>query len=381
MKPLLSIVVPTKNRYFYLKHLILLVSSFKSENIELVIQDNSECNSEILNFLKDGDYFNVTYLYDSRNLSMSANADLAILHSSGEYVCFIGDDDGVTSHILSCVFWMKQNNIDALMSSQTVYYWGDYNKNISGDFSQTLLYKKYSQRVYRRDPLQALDNIMKQGFQTRGDIPLVYTGIIKRSVLDQIYSKGQTFFPGPSPDMANGVALCFLVHNFVYIDFPIVITGTSKMTGGGIHKLKGRIANIEDVPFIDRDVKNKWERRIPPIWAGRFAWPEAGIKSLRYMGHEELIEKVNYELMLADFTIYHLSYWRVAIGFSREKKRFLYYFVIRLIWKLSRGIKNMFTRKFLGKINGNIIIHDISNIEEANNYLVRLVPDFRLEIH
>lgn len=41
----------------------------------------------------------------------------------------------------------------------------------------------------------------------------------------------------------------------------------------------------------------------------------------------------------------------------------------------------MFTRKFLGKINGNIIIHDISNIEEANNYLVRLVPDFRLEIH
>ena len=379
MKPLLSIVVPTKNRYIYLKHLILLINSFKSEYIELVVQDNSECNDEILDFLREGNYSNVMYLHDSRNLSMSANADLAILHSSGEYVCFIGDDDGVTSHILSCVYWMKQNNIDALMSSQTVYYWGDCNKNISCDFSQTLLYKKYTNKIYKIDPITALEKIVKQGFQTRGNIPLTYTGIVKRTVLDQIYLKGHTYFPGPSPDMANGVALCFIVRNFVYIDFPIVITGTSKMTGGGILKLKGRIANIEDVPFIDKSVKDKWEKRIPPIWAGRFAWPEAGIKSLRYMGHEELIDKVNYELMLADFTIYHLGYWRMAIGFSKNKLVFSYYFIIRAIWKLFRRIKNVFTRYLFGKVNGNKVIRHVSNIEEANSCLVQLVPDFKLE--
>ena len=378
---MISIIIPVYNAQKYIGHCIESILEQSYGQFEIIIVDDGSEDSSLQICSEFSKHDKRIRIIHTENSGVSHARNIGLDNANGEYVCFIGDDDGVTSHILSCVFWMKQNNIDALMSSQTVYYWGDYNKNISGDFSQTLLYKKYSQRVYRRDPLQALDNIMKQGFQTRGDIPLVYTGIIKRSVLDQIYSKGQTFFPGPSPDMANGVALCFLVHNFVYIDFPIVITGTSKMTGGGIHKLKGRIANIEDVPFIDRDVKNKWERRIPPIWAGRFAWPEAGIKSLRYMGHEELIAKVNYELMLADFTIYHLSYWRVAIGFSREKKRFLYYFVIRLIWKLSRGIKNMFTRKFLGKINGNIIIHDISNIEEANNYLVRLVPDFRLEIH
>ena len=45
---LLSIVVPTKNRYYYLKSLIKLVQSFNSNEIELVVQDNTENNSEIL---------------------------------------------------------------------------------------------------------------------------------------------------------------------------------------------------------------------------------------------------------------------------------------------------------------------------------------------
>lgn len=378
MKPLLSIVVPTKNRYKYLKNLIRLIHSFQSDKIELVIQDNSENNGEIMAFLKENKYSFVVYNYNSSKLSMSANADLAILHSSGLFVCFIGDDDGVTYHIIECVAWMKDHNVDALMSSQTVYYWGDYNKNISGDYSQTLLYKKYSNNLYRKDPLEALQKIIKQGFQTRGDIPLIYTGIVRRTILDRIYDRGGTFFPGPSPDMASGVALCFLVENFIYLDFPIIITGTSKMTGGGILRRKGRISNLQDVPFIDEDVKNKWEARIPPIWAGRFAWPEAGIKALKYMGHEELINKVNYELMLADFILYHFPYWRMGICYSKNKIRLFYYLFIRLNRRFFRGVKNFITKKISGKVNGNIIVYRISNIEEANSYLLKLRPRFTI---
>ena len=109
MNYLLSIVVPTKDRYYYLKYLIELISSFNTSDIELVIQDNTYDNQEILNYLNE--YLNphVKYYHIKEHLSQSENSDKAILNSSGEYVCFIGDDDAVTRHIVDCVKWMKSN--------------------------------------------------------------------------------------------------------------------------------------------------------------------------------------------------------------------------------------------------------------------------------
>ena len=49
MGSLLSVVVPTKDRYYYLKKLIDLVDSFGyGEELELVVQDNTAKYSEIL---------------------------------------------------------------------------------------------------------------------------------------------------------------------------------------------------------------------------------------------------------------------------------------------------------------------------------------------
>ena len=48
MNPKLSIVVPTKNRYKYLYHLIDLVGDLDTNLVELVIQDNSTDNTEII---------------------------------------------------------------------------------------------------------------------------------------------------------------------------------------------------------------------------------------------------------------------------------------------------------------------------------------------
>ena len=51
------------------------------------------------------------YYYTKEQISVKENSDLAILHSSGEYVCFIGDDDGVSRHILKVVKYMRKNGI------------------------------------------------------------------------------------------------------------------------------------------------------------------------------------------------------------------------------------------------------------------------------
>ena len=104
-QPLLSLVIPTKDRYYYLKYLIMLVDSFNFDDFEMVIQDNTCDNLEILKFLEGYQYSFVKYYHTKEQLSVKENSDLAILHSSGEYVCFIGDDDGITRYIVDCVKW------------------------------------------------------------------------------------------------------------------------------------------------------------------------------------------------------------------------------------------------------------------------------------
>jgi len=50
MKKPLSIVIPTKDRYDYLESLIELISGFESDEIEIVIQDNTYDNREIIDY-------------------------------------------------------------------------------------------------------------------------------------------------------------------------------------------------------------------------------------------------------------------------------------------------------------------------------------------
>ena len=126
---LLSIVVPTKNRYFYLKELIELVERLHSNKVELVIQDNTADNSEILSFMNEKKYSFINYNHIEESISMTENSDAAILNSRGEYICFIGDDDGVVNNILHVVQYMKEHDIDAVVPKKLEYNWPDFVDN------------------------------------------------------------------------------------------------------------------------------------------------------------------------------------------------------------------------------------------------------------
>lgn len=380
MKTLLSIVVPTKNRYKYLKHLINLIDSFKSDEIELVIQDNSDNNDEITQYLNVGIYPNVKYFYSSEKLSMSGNSDAAVLNSRGEYVCFIGDDDGVCRNIVDCARWMKENDIDIIKSSKVVYYWEDYNKKkLRDNLSQTIVYKQPKIQYYNSDPILELKKVLKIGFQDKLNLPFLYTGIVKRSVLDEVYKIGNTYFPGGSPDMSNGVSLCFFAKKMAIIDIPVVITGISNMTGGGILRRKGEISTLENVGFINQSVIDNWENNIPRIWEARFVWPESGIKALRYVHHEEFISEMNYDYMFANFSIYHLKNIKIAFSYSQDKLKYIYHLIQLLIKNSCRVLKNKIVALFVNRANGLMRQDNITDIIEAEKFLMNTIKNVKFE--
>lgn len=370
MKPLLSIAIPTKDRYQYLFCLLKLIDRFCNAELEVVIQDNTKDNKEILSFI-ESELINRScfkYYHTTENLSVVMNSDFAILNSSGEYISFIGDDDGVVSSIIDCVRWMKQNHVDVVVPSVVRYLWPDFvTRNDTICTGELFIKEHYTCSTVCKDVNQVLSDSLKHGFVTRGSLPLLYHGIVNRKILNEIYKKCNTFFPGPSPDIANGVAMCFHAKKYVVIDFPIIISGISKMGGGGVRSTKKlRVNNIDSLEFLPKDTKEQWESSIPKVWANETIWPESAIKALRRMGREDLINKVNFAYMLSVFTVVHPDLFFLALRCSNNKKSFVITLFIYILKKICFRIYRVFTKNTddLIKVDNIKSVNDAANVIE-----------------
>src|SRR5665647_2093055 len=96
MKPLLSIVIPTKDRYSTLISVLRgLVKDFIDSDVEFIIQDNTNNNNEILLFLSKLSCKKIQYFHAPFPMSVTENCDHAVKNSQGKYLIMIGDDDYV----------------------------------------------------------------------------------------------------------------------------------------------------------------------------------------------------------------------------------------------------------------------------------------------
>lgn len=367
-QPLLSIVVPTKDRYNYLECLLELIYGFQSEQIEVVIQDNTSDNTEILQFMDKKKYPNLVYNHIANQIPISLNCDKAIKNSKGKYVCFIGDDDGVTRYIVDCVKWMEQNDIEIVLPETIEYYWPDAVYTVSGNTPGRLVIPKFSNKITKVSTQTVLKEIMDLGFINRGRLPLAYHGIVRRDTLEKIFNVCGTYFPGQSPDIANGVALSLVTEYYYHVSFPIVIPGAGSRHGGDIGKMKNHAAEIDDVPFLSPTAKKEWEKQIPRIWTGETIWCESAVKALRNMGHPEMVKDVNFEIMYAYFIAYHYPLRSLAYNLTSNKMMLFLksnlLFVERVFNALTRRLKMRF-------IKDNNQIFGVDTINAAEEILCK----------
>lgn len=369
-KPLLSIAVPTKNRYFYLYHLIGLIASFKSDEIEMVIQDNSDNNSEFLDTISLEKYPFISYFYETKPLSQAGNSDYAVRNSKGEYICFIGDDDGVTKDILDCCKWMKINKIECALPERIDYYWPNEESGSTG-----LLKTPYFTREIKEcDSLEALKKLLQRGCVDRGDIPFLYQGIVKKETLDRIWDRCGTYFPGASPDIANGVSLCMVSKKFVTISTPLIIGGVSKYAAGGINSLKHHAeTDLSKVSQLPSNISDIWCDRIPKIWTNPTIWCESVVEALNAWNRNDLINQLNFEKLYEYFAVYYKPYKNMVYKLTNARIQLLFNSFIlefRHYWNaLDRRVRNIFQLKQKHKvIKGLRDIGSVCDYYNSNGY-------------
>jgi len=311
MIPLLSIVVPTKNRYYYLEYIVRYFKSIDSDRIELVIQDNSESNTnnDFLKFLQKIEDKRIRYAYVEEDLTIDINCDLAIKNATGEYITMIGDDDIFSKKIIEFTEIFKEEGLEAVLPIKASYTWPDVNPRLYGrSLSGLLKMTPFSGKRKKVDVAKELNNVLKLGAAEILDLPRIYHGIIKRDVLEKVYDQTGTYFPGPSPDMANAVALSKFVHHYEIIDLPLIVSGHSKTSGGGQGAEGRHFGEISKMRFLPKDTAANWTPEIPFYWSGFTIYGESAIQSLKRNKMEVELEKFNYAYLIACCRVFDTSY-------------------------------------------------------------------------
>ena len=308
---LLSVVIPTKDRYEYLKGCLETLVDLNSDEIEIVVQDNTENNSEIIDYIAQLNCRNIKYYHDPLPLSQTGNSDLAVSHVTGEYCTYIGDDDSISCAAIDVTHYLKEHDIDACVSNVATYHWPDV--VFQGKEKPVLEFDNSPAEIIKLDNVVTMKKFLSWGCQDIKYLPRIYHGIIRRSVLEEIKRTTGSYFPGPSPDMANAVSALLLIKRYIYIRLPLIVSGYSFKSAGGMGLRGAHSGKLSGVKQLPANAEAEWSSRIPKVWLGYTVWPESAEKAFTQMKQESYIDRINYYAMYAKIYLRYSDYRKMVM--------------------------------------------------------------------
>lgn len=308
---LVSIIVPTKNRAEYALKTAEQILSIKDDNLQLVIQDNSDdkkLENMMSHLIEDK---RLKYNYTDETLSFVDNFGLAVSHADGEYICIIGDDDGVSPEIMELSRWASNNQIKAIKPEvQAVYFWPDAirKSEIEDVNNGYMTISKITEEVTIVDTSLEINKLLNNGCQRYLTLNLVklYHGLVKKDCLDEIFNITGKFFGGLSPDIYSAVALSIIIPEVVCIDYPVTISGICKKSGSADSATGRHTGDLKDAPHFVGQSDYKWSHMVPPFYSVETIWADSALAAINDLGKSSLLE----EFSLKALTVHCLNKYK-----------------------------------------------------------------------
>lgn len=120
--PLVSILVPTHNRKDILPRTLqsLITQSYK--NIEVVLVNDA--GEDVIEIVKQFNDSRIKYFQNEKNLGLAGTRNVAIKHSTGEYICLLDDDDIYLPYTIEFrMYMMKKLNAEIVYSRALLDHW------------------------------------------------------------------------------------------------------------------------------------------------------------------------------------------------------------------------------------------------------------------
>lgn len=292
---LLSIIIPTKNRQYYCKNAIKQILRCTSKSVQVVVQDNSDDESLRL-FCEELNSNRVVYNHHNGVISFVDNFSEAVTFANGEYLCMIGDDDGVLPNIETITKHALENKLDAFVPGlNAVYSWPTESPVTPGAENGYLYITPMSSKIKKVNCKRALEKLLNRAFQDYQEtcIPRLYHGIVHHSVMEKIKAQTGCYFGGLTPDMYMSIALGVVCEKVEHANFPITISGICPGSGSANSASGAHTGELKDAPhFIGHD-SYEWNKLVPYFYSVETIWAETALHALGDMGKGDLSIRMN----------------------------------------------------------------------------------------
>ena len=384
----ISIVIATKDRYETLYSCIdSLLLNYSHNDVEIIVRDNS-ATPQVEEFkYRYAAQNNIVYVHDSIHVSQSGNVDKAVQMARGEFVTWIGDDDGIAGGLLEIVEWMGRKQIDAIYPGFSTYLWPGVSLRYDPSTKQGHLYTPELMPPRLTNVQEQRSAVLAAGCTSLECLPRLYYGVVRKALLDQLRLRAGDCFPGPSPDMANAFALSYLDMKFVVTTLPIFIAGNSKKSAAGLG-LRGRhIGEIDTLPFLPSETGKMWNRRIPYFWSGPTIWCQSAYSAAKRMGDEsQFNDKNSFKSLYGRLFVFHIAF-AISVVDAIKSQELRGFNLIKEIWLVSlevlKTISNRFVNFFYNRFSRSrkekSLDRSINSIVDATKAIDDLMSSIDLE--
>lgn len=352
-QPLLSIVIPTRNRQFYCIKAIENILSYKNDNFELCIQDNSD-NNDIENYIQEFiSDCRLVYKYVATPLASIFNINDAIDLAHGKYVLLIGDDDTILPNIFEVISWVDNMGYDSVCPMNFVsFFWPGARDNKDGGLVDIPQYRNKTKFI---DVSANLANLFRDGIinYMSYNLPKIYHGIILRERLLEVKNKIGKYFQGLSPDISACVSLSTVVKNHVVLEFPITIAGACRMSSTSQSYNHGHKGKLEDAPHFHLRGTYHWNDCVPRFYSVETIWADSALNTALFLQRYDLVSLFCYERLSAyallrnrEILFYALKKIFVSSPYYKsilpiKLFPYLLYFSMNILWKKISKKKNV----------------------------------------
>lgn len=387
---LLSIIIPTRNRQKYCKAAVEQILQHCWDNVQICVQDNSEDDS-LRGWIDSLQNNNVVYNYHPGTLSFVDNFSEAVSLAQGEYLCMIGDDDGILSTIFRLIEEMKLHNADAAIPSLSfIYFWPSKQNIIKNSEKGVCLAHLYSEQPGRCTRVinggeKGIAQLLQNGIQDyyNHDIPRLYHGVVKRYILEKIKTTTGHYFGGLTPDMYMAISLSLTCKKIVRVNYSVTISGICSTSGSSDSATGKHTGKLIDAPHFRGHDEYEWDKMIPSFYSVDTIWGDTLLHALKEFGRIDLIKEFNFALFSGLCINKYPEYGNLILQHAKANgcslikiKLSLVKYNIKVLYK---RIKGKFSRYFncQGLSNKNEIIECVPNIQSAEKAIMKLYDKYQ----
>lgn len=291
-----SVIIPTKNRISYCLEAVQSVLDLRDDRIQVVVQDNSDASNEERFHARFPDAPGLKYHYHGGTLSFVDNFSEAVEQADGQYLCMIGDDDGVLPNILQAVELARTQHYDAVVPGlNAVYCWPSEHPFIRDAENGYLVLSYIGRGIHGVSCSDALQKLMKNGAQDYQSLflPRIYHGIVSREMMQRIYNKTGRYFDGLSPDIYNAVALSLVCDRVCRLDYPITVSGICPRSGSSDSATGKHTGKLSEAPHFNGHQDYTWSEKVPEIYSVESIWADSALCALEKFGAGQLADRFN----------------------------------------------------------------------------------------